>query len=65
MRRATLFKAIVITIFALPSVGCSGPATDPHAAGTDAVGSLHGVANPPAGIMNRDEYEHSPSFPPG
>jgi hypothetical protein len=65
MKWATLYNALVIGIFALPGVGCSGPATNTRATGTDALGSSPGVAHQPARIMNRDEYEHSPSFPPG
>jgi len=65
MKRATMFKALVITAFVLPAIACSGPAIDMRAAGTDAIGATPGVADPPGGIMNRDEYEHSPSFPPG
>jgi hypothetical protein len=65
MKRTTLFRALVITAFVLPGIACSGRAIDTRAAGTDAVGSTPEVADPPSGIMNRDEYEHSPSFPPG
>jgi hypothetical protein len=65
MKRATLFKALVITAFVLPGIACSGSAIDTPAAGTDVVGSTPGVAHPPRGPMNKEEYEHSPSFPPG
>jgi hypothetical protein len=65
MNWATLCKALVITIFVLSGVGCSGPATNTPATGTDALGSTPGVADPPPPIMDRDEYEHSSSFPPG
>jgi hypothetical protein len=65
MKRATLFKALVITAFLLPGGACSGPAVGTRAAGTDAVGSTPEVADPPRGPLNKEEYEHSPSFPPG
>jgi hypothetical protein len=65
MKRATLFKALVIMTFVFPGIACSGPAIDTRAAGTNTVGSAPGVADPPRGIMNREEYEGSPSFPPG
>jgi hypothetical protein len=64
MQRTTLFRALVIAIFVLPSVACSGSPTYTRAAGT-AVGPTPGAADPLGGIMNRDEYEHSPSYPPG
>jgi hypothetical protein len=60
MRRAALFKALVITGFVLPGIACSGPAIDTRAAGTNKVGLAPGVADPPRGIMNREEYEGSP-----
>ena len=65
MKPATLFKALVITIFVLPGIACSGPSTYTRAAGITVVVPNPGVADPPGGIMNRDEYEHSPSYPPG
>jgi hypothetical protein len=40
MKRATMFKALVITAFVLPAIACSGPAIDMRAAGTDAIGRL-------------------------
>jgi hypothetical protein len=65
MKRTTLFRALVITAFVLPGIACSGPAIDTRAAGTGAVGSTPGVADTPRGPMNKEEYEHSQSFPPG
>jgi hypothetical protein len=65
MQRTTLFKALVMVIFVLPGIACSGSPTYTRAASTTAVGSAPEAADPPGGIMNRGEYEHSPSFPPG
>lgn len=62
MQRATLFKALVIAIFVLPGVACSGYT---RAAGSTVVRPTPEAADPPGGIMNRDDYEHSPSYPPG
>ena len=64
MKRAALFKALVITL-ALPVVACSGFPTYTRAAGP-AIGPAPASAERPGGgIMDRDEYEHSPSYPPG
>jgi hypothetical protein len=66
MHRITLFRALVIAIFVLPGVACSGLPTYTRAAGDTAVGPPRDtVDRPGGGIMNRDEYEHSPSYPPG
>ena len=62
MQRATLFKALVIAIFVLPGVACSAYT---RAAGSTVVRPTPEAADPPGGIMNRDDYEHSPSYPPG
>jgi len=56
MKRATSFKALLIAIFVLPGVACSAPATSSRAPR---------IADPPGGIMDRDEYEHSGSYPQG
>ena len=63
MKRLALFKALVITL-ALPVVACSGSPIYTRTVGP-AIGPAPAAADPPAGIMNRDEYEHSPSYPPG
>jgi hypothetical protein len=65
MKRATPLKALVVAVLVLPGIACSGPAIDTRAADTDAIESTPGPADPPSNIMNRDEYQHSPSFPPG
>ncbi len=65
MQRTRLFKALIIAIFVIPGVACSGSPTYTRAAGTTAVGPTPEAADPPGGIMNRDEYEHSLSYPPG
>jgi hypothetical protein len=65
MPRITLFRALVIAIFVLPGVACSGFPTYARAAGDTAIGPPLDAVDPPGGIVNRDEYEHSPSYPPG
>lgn len=65
MGPSTPFKVVIITIFVLPGIACSGPSTYTSAARTIVVGPNSGVADPPGGIIDRDEYEHSPSYPPG
>ncbi len=65
MKPATPLKALAIAIFVIPGIACSGPSTYTRAAGTDAVGSDPVVADPPSGTMDREEYEHSTSYPPG
>jgi hypothetical protein len=62
-RLSILSKAVVIAI-ALPVVACSASPT--HSGGAEmTVGSAPRTADPPSNIMNKDEYEHSPSYPPG
>ena len=65
MKRTTLFKALVIAIFVLPGIACSGSPAYTRAPGTTVVGSTPEAADPPGDIMDRHEYEHSPSYPPG
>jgi hypothetical protein len=63
-KRAALLKALAIAI-TLPIVACSNSPTYTRAVGP-AIGSAPAAADPPGGgIINRDEYEHSPSYPPG
>jgi hypothetical protein len=64
MKLTTPLKVLLIAIFVLPGIACSGPSTYTRAAGTVAVGSNPVVADPP-GTMNKEEYEHSASYPPG
>jgi hypothetical protein len=59
MKRLALFGALALTV-----VACSGAPTYTRAAGP-AIGAAPAAADPPRGIMDRDEYEHSPSYPPG
>jgi hypothetical protein len=57
-----LLKALLIAI-TLPVVACTGSPTYTRTVGP-AIGPA--AADPPGGgIINRDEYEHSPSYPPG
>ena len=63
MKTATLFKAIVVALPLLSAIACAGPSTYTNVAGTDAIGS--DPEQPGGGIMNREQYEHSPSYPPG
>ena len=64
MKRTMLFKALVIATFVLPSVACAGTPTYVRAAGSTAAGSID-AADRASGVVNEDEYEHSPSYPPG
>ena len=63
MKPTTPLKALVVAIFVLPAIACSGPSTNTRAAGPNAVGSNPVAAG--GGIMDREEYEHSSSYPPG
>jgi len=65
MKRTTPFKALIIASFALQGVACADPAATTRPAATNAASSTPDPADPPSGIINREEYEHSPSFPPG
>jgi hypothetical protein len=66
MKPATLLKALVIAMFVLSGGACSGPSAVTRAVGADTVGSAPVAADPPGGgIINREEYEHSASYPPG
>jgi len=62
-KRIALLSALVITL-ALPVVACSGSPTYTRTAGPS-IGAAPAAADPRRGIMDRDEYEHSPSYPPG
>ena len=65
MKPTTPLKALVVASFLLPVVACSSPSTYTRAAGPNAVGSNPIAGDPRGGIMDREEYEHSASYPPG
>ena len=62
MTRAMLLGPLAAAILALPVVACSGNAGYSPASAANVNGS---DPAPASGIVNRHEYERSPSFPPG
>ena len=63
MRRVALLNALVIAI-TLPVGACSGSPTYTRAVGP-AIGSDPAAADRSRAIIDREEYLHSPSYPPG
>ena len=51
MARSTPIKRFILAVLLLSAAACSAPAA--------------GLADRPAGVIDKDHYEHSLSYPPG